>query len=76
MKVSEDILQEVQADWKQIPVPYNIQMSSVISVQADYDTMLVPNKACMTVNQSLVSEITQGIDAKYEKILKKFTTQM
>jgi Histidine phosphatase superfamily (branch 2) len=45
IKVSDDVLAEVQGTLKLVPVPYNMQLVSVMSVEGEYDTFL-PYKTC------------------------------
>ena len=45
MKIDEELLSFIQDDLKQVPVPYNIRLASVITYDSDFDT-LTPKTSC------------------------------
>ncbi len=80
IKVSDDILEQVQSTLKLSALPFNTQLYSVTSVEDKYDTLL-PFITCKFINNyrsnaTQTSDISKQIDAKYASTLSKFTAAM
>lgn len=80
IKISEDILIEVQTTLQRAALPGNSNLYTISSVEKDFDTFL-PVSTCQYIakykqDKNKTDDLVRGLDSKYSDALKQFTQAM